>query len=650
MSYPDNFNRADGALGSAWSVFSGAASIVSGMAHATGTTVVLANGQSESGTQDHYIVVPVASGSVPETGILLRRSSSDGMCLYAIVYSSGSNLIVQVGLRSNGANLPGSYGSVATAGRTSVTLRATGAGSVVTAYLDGTQIVTQDISGYTLGTGFGFRFDSAGGNIDAFDAAGGASPTMVVTPDPLWIGGGLAQMVATGTGTDWTIGVPGSSTLTVDHGDISYQYTIDSTHIRFTYLPGLWAGAITFTESQYGATAQINVTVTPPSTYPGGLALSPTAIAYIERSAVAETSPTIANREMVVASSVSDASMLSTLGSVRSSVADYTHTESSEPAVSKLVYLLWQIVNGVNAPPTAPLTTPSDTTVKADLDTLKAALADLITSNNWTLGDVITQVTGSGVPTIKDVMDAIGGLSAPDLSTITSAISALRGDTSSTVKAVEDSLAAARTNSNLTLGDITSRLDFLGATSATPTALAVAAFLIALLAAPETGGASVAVVAAAVGAGPILDIATIVELVGVAGEIASLISQIIEWKNSLAAAYVGPPTWPSDGEVTWGTSVALSDGLVVTGPMDGVRVTITSHPNHAGQYAFGDRISYTHVGAIAFISGNGDAEHPESIGLDAQIITPRTMQQAASAVIRLNGGFGGTVKPWAKTV
>lgn len=111
-------------------------------------------------------------------------------------------------------------------------------------------------------------------------------------------------------------------------------------------------------------------------------------------------------------------------------------------------------------------------------------------------------------------------------------------------------------------------------------------------------------------------------------------------------AAIVPPVWPGIAGVSLGTPVAISDGLVVDGPLDGVLVDITGHPAGAGKYGFGDIASWRYLGGICFVSDNGQAEWPIQMGPEVGVLTPRSMKRAASAVVRLNGGFTGTVTPW----
>lgn len=109
---------------------------------------------------------------------------------------------------------------------------------------------------------------------------------------------------------------------------------------------------------------------------------------------------------------------------------------------------------------------------------------------------------------------------------------------------------------------------------------------------------------------------------------------------------IAPPVWPGLDGATVGDSVALADGLVVDGPLDGLLVQITGTPAQSYQYPFGDTASYRWVGAVIFRSDRGDFEWFEPIGLDHQVITPKTMAHADSATFRVTGAWTGTVRPF----
>lgn len=120
-----------------------------------------------------------------------------------------------------------------------------------------------------------------------------------------------------------------------------------------------------------------------------------------------------------------------------------------------------------------------------------------------------------------------------------------------------------------------------------------------------------------------------------------------QWATFVAgAAHVTAPVWPGLANVTLGTTLTLSDGLVVPGPLDGLLLTVSSVSYPVSFYPFGTHKSFVKVGAVVFVDDNGQLEHSQSIGLDTQVLCPLVMNQAASAIVRLKSGTVGTVRPW----
>lgn len=115
---------------------------------------------------------------------------------------------------------------------------------------------------------------------------------------------------------------------------------------------------------------------------------------------------------------------------------------------------------------------------------------------------------------------------------------------------------------------------------------------------------------------------------------------------SLPAA---PPVWPGDSLVTLGTPAALVDGMEITGPMSGLIFAITGEPARFQKYDFGDVTSYSRVGQVIFATDDGAYERSQTFAIDTQIIVPVTMAEAASAIVRLNFGWTGTVRTWIKS-
>jgi len=115
----------------------------------------------------------------------------------------------------------------------------------------------------------------------------------------------------------------------------------------------------------------------------------------------------------------------------------------------------------------------------------------------------------------------------------------------------------------------------------------------------------------------------------------------------LSSTSKSAPIWPGLSNVTLGSSTALSNGLVVTGPMDGVIVAITSAPAGKAKYVYGTVAAYQHVGALSFESDNSDQEAFQPLQFESQVYVPNTMMQAASVRFKVDPAVTGTVTPWS---
>jgi hypothetical protein len=124
------------------------------------------------------------------------------------------------------------------------------------------------------------------------------------------------------------------------------------------------------------------------------------------------------------------------------------------------------------------------------------------------------------------------------------------------------------------------------------------------------------------------------------------------WLQVLAALFPAAasgalaPVWPGIADVTLGATQVLADGLLVPGPLQGIIVTISAVPTPISFYPFGPIRSYVHVGAVAFVDDNGQAETVQPLGLDTNVVLPKGMVAADHAYIRLQSGVVGTVQPF----
>jgi hypothetical protein len=107
-----------------------------------------------------------------------------------------------------------------------------------------------------------------------------------------------------------------------------------------------------------------------------------------------------------------------------------------------------------------------------------------------------------------------------------------------------------------------------------------------------------------------------------------------------------PPVWPGLAGVTLGSPTALSSSLTVSGPMDGVLIDITSVSTNKPALAYGGETAYKFIGALAFVSDNGDVEQFQSLGFQTAIYCPLFLKSADAVVLRVDPSVAGTITPW----
>lgn len=112
------------------------------------------------------------------------------------------------------------------------------------------------------------------------------------------------------------------------------------------------------------------------------------------------------------------------------------------------------------------------------------------------------------------------------------------------------------------------------------------------------------------------------------------------------ASGVVAPVWPGLSGVTLGTPVSIASQMTITTPMDGVVVDITSVTTNKPSLAYDTELAYKFIGALAFVSDNGDVETFQPLAFTHALYCPQRMTQATSVVLRVDAGVVGTVTPW----
>lgn len=131
---------------------------------------------------------------------------------------------------------------------------------------------------------------------------------------------------------------------------------------------------------------------------------------------------------------------------------------------------------------------------------------------------------------------------------------------------------------------------------------------------------------------------------------ADLVSaSVLNVVNNITTTSGGAPVWPGLEGVTLGSNVALTDQLVLDGPMHGILIAVTTPPSGLGRYSIGGNILDYSVGRVTFGTDNGQLEPWQYLGFRSAIFTPKTMEQADHAYFQVLGGAGGTVRTWLRS-
>jgi hypothetical protein len=254
-------------------------------------------------------------------------------------------------------------------------------------------------------------------------------------------------------------------------------------------------------------------------------------------------------------------------------------------------------VDGVNNHTDARLTTTETTLgnpiadANNSLTTVKNELSAIRTAYNYTLGSVYDQNVysqGTLYPLVMAAIAAVRGENLDDLAGVMAAIAAIQPGGDCDLQPVLDAIALIPTN------PITSLQPVLDAIELIPT-------------------------------NPITSLQPVLDAI---------------------AALPRVPRWPANGVVTWGTAYALSDGLYVVEPVDGVVVSVDSVTPGTGRYMFQDFASYRNVGAVAFFHTPGYFETAQNFSFDGHILVSQAGIRASGYVVRLGRVSTGTIRGW----
>jgi hypothetical protein len=110
------------------------------------------------------------------------------------------------------------------------------------------------------------------------------------------------------------------------------------------------------------------------------------------------------------------------------------------------------------------------------------------------------------------------------------------------------------------------------------------------------------------------------------------------------------PVWPGLANVTLGTPVALASGVTIVTPMDGVLIDITgTDPDFNHHFNYDGLVAHRNVGALVFLTDDGEAEGFQPLGFISAVYCPRTIKRAGAVKLMSSHGLTGTVTPWTIT-
>lgn len=649
--FTDDFERADGGLGLSWVVVTGTLAISSGAVVNTGASLAYAgpiSGPAEASAEIAIFLdgtyqlaaYPYVKGNVGGTNRYEARvvynAGGYNVDIYRITNSAGT----RIARITTTTALPNPY-----------KVKILYSSGYVAAFVEGVFQVGVVDTTHAAETLCGFAIASGSTKTTWFEGGGTETKTLTVTPYQLGTESPATLLTLVGEFTGWTSGTPGTPIFTTSGGFLSDQAITSATTATVVLTPPGTTQTVTIYDPLNGIYDTITIVEgVPEEEHPAGwIGISAEAVAWLEAQAqhgglvLADNDETDGEVEGVQIK----AAFGELLIGKRKAVGESPYPDYLTAVLADLYARLWggEEWQGVS------FAASGTNAIKSDLTTANDVLAAL-TATYTDLATLVTLL--GGTPTVysnADLMTAIGNISGGDNQEVLDAIAAMQGDPLATIKACIDLVYALGTTNNWDLDDVKGWAEAIRG-SGLPTIKSVMDKL-------GTSGNTIearldAISDLIVTQGTIqgmLDILLTAITGGVGVTLTSISDDILDAISNIpTATATSIPMWPGLANVTLGDAVALSDGLEVTGPMHGLLFTITGHPTGAGKYEFGEVDSWQHTGGVIFCSDNGDYERAESFGLERQIVVPRTMESAASATIRLNTAWSGTVRTWVRSV
>lgn len=647
--WSDDFNRADGPLGNNWTGVLGSAAISTNAVAFSGTTVVVQGPVTGPGAAMAECTVQLAGAVFNACGPAVKVSPTTGTCYWAHVYVANGNTYYTIYAYTVATQF--NVASFTQTGYTpsSLHLRLTYTGGTLTLYADGVQKVQGNNTTYAANQRIGMFSVGTNGGADNFSCSGDGQAALYVTPAIVGTEDGDVPIALMATAVTWTVGSPGSPSFTCNAGALSGQVIDSTTNARAIFTPPATAQTVTIADPANGITDTITVVE---GTYQGGGTggmggLSEAAVGWLEAQAahgglvLADNDETTGEVEGI---SIKGAFGELLLGK-RKAVGESPYPDYLTAVLADLYARAWggEEWQGVS------FAAPGTNSIMTVLSALAEAFTAFRDPSTFTIQDMMDGLRGTGDYTHADLKTAIDAIQGGDNQEVLDAIAAAQGDPLATIKAAIDLVYALGTTSNYDLADVQTWVQAVQG-AGLPTVKAVVDKLALIQPTPAASIDTIRNDIAALGL-VVVAVQTLLGTVnGTVGSIAEVATDILDIVSNLPTTVIPPqrPVWPGVANVTLGAEVALSNGLTIAGPLHGLLFTITEAAPRAQKYLFGTVASWSRVGAVIFESDRGDFERSQTFSIDTQVMVPMTMEVADSAIIRLNTGWVGTVRPWIR--
>lgn len=652
-TWSDNFNRADGALGNGWTGTSGDFAIVSNAAKATQASQAQNTNGASAGRQVATITVHNINAGYQGVGVGVKIAAGNANGYWAYTYPDGGTATLwlfkgqpifgtELARAAIGGGIPTDY-----------TVAIEYDGGTINAWFNGALLITDSDTDYSANERPGISAQNNGYYIDGITVETGPAASMEVTPDPVWVGGGVVELLATGTATTWTAGTPDSTTFSADHGSIIEQVITSTTEATLYLLPEEYLGPIVISETQHSLSDTINATLDPEAAGPGGATcrLTDDGAALINDAAVSQ-SPAIhavmtTTTQILTTPPAPFHQVIAQLWAYLRYIAVGGDVPESG-AASAADILAWTS-GGYKREPAVDIV-PSNTTIKQDLAALLTQFDELRTITGYDLQDVMNIIRGADLRSITEVYDAIAGIPAADLGPVLTRLDEIQGAPGQSLNSLSYQIAEIHTVNHWNLQNVKEWIDgranestLVAGIAAISGGIGGLALEIAALAAAEGADAASSAAGAASAA------AALAWLLANGPVILDLLNQIKSLTTPEGNPTYHPPIWPGAAHVTYGAPLAIEANLPLLGNMHGVVVDVSGCQAGTRLFDYDGNTNYSHIGALAFGNEDGYLEPFQALGWAKGIYMPKSLAVASCCRLFRSRNVTGTVTPWTIT-